>query len=263
MFAVEPKLLNRLQPHLRRVLILDPSPVSARMLADVVKALGAAHVATAGEERTGLELCRDIEFSLIFVESHGPALDGTLFTRKLRRGRSLCRQTPVIMVTAQATATLIKNARDAGVHEFVRKPYAAGDLLKRVEAACLKPRDWVEAVGYVGPDRRRFNSAEYEGPRKRKADASAGAGAKLEQAVRILRSAVAAYDCDPEQAERAIAVQAGFLIAMLPDMAELRPRRAIEALQVALADKRVPDGVAGPAQELSDWLKLEPLAGAA
>nr|6SFT_A Chain A, Two-component receiver protein CleD [Caulobacter vibrioides NA1000] len=35
-----------------------------------------------------------------------------------------------------------------------------------------KPREWVEAVAYVGPDRRRFNSADYKGPRKRKADAS-------------------------------------------------------------------------------------------
>ena len=54
----------------------------------------------------------------------------------------------------------------------MRKPFTIKDLERRLEAVTLKPRDWVEAVQYVGPDRRRFNSAEYKGPRKRKADAS-------------------------------------------------------------------------------------------
>ena len=38
----------------------------------------------------------------------------------------------------------------------MRKPFTIGDLERRLEAVTLKPRDWVEAVQYVGPDRRRF-----------------------------------------------------------------------------------------------------------
>jgi CheY-like chemotaxis protein len=113
------------------------------------------------------------------------------------------------MVTGEATAAAIKGARDAGVHEFLRKPYTTGDLFKRVENVALKPRPWVEAVGYVGPDRRRFNSGEYSGARKRRADGSTSGPIDVkDQALRILVSAMSQFDQDPAQAMRAIRQQA-------------------------------------------------------
>jgi hypothetical protein len=83
------------------------------------------------------------------------------------------------------------------------------DLLRRLEAVMLKQRDWVEAVQYVGPDRRRFNSGEYAGPRKRKSDARASPDAsRVLQALKIVRSAAGALDSDWIQARRALASQA-------------------------------------------------------
>jgi hypothetical protein len=79
------------------------------------------------------------------------------------------------MVTAEATPSSIGGARNSGVHEFLRKPYTAGDLFRRVENVVLKPRDWIEAQMYVGPDRRRFNSEDYGGSKKRRADAAKAA----------------------------------------------------------------------------------------
>ena len=38
----------------------------------------------------------------------------------------------MIVVSAEATAERIKAARDAGAHEFLKKPFSAGDLFKRV-----------------------------------------------------------------------------------------------------------------------------------
>ena len=77
---------------------------------------------------------------------------------------------PVILYTADATVDTIKGARDAGAHEFLRKPYTIKDLFRRVENVVFKPRDWIEAQMYVGPDRRRFNSESYAGARKRQAE---------------------------------------------------------------------------------------------
>ena len=72
------------------------------------------------------------------------------------------------MVTAEATAAAILAARHAaGVHEFLRKPYTIKDVMRRLDAAILRQREWIEAVSYIGPDRRRFNSGDYVGPRKR------------------------------------------------------------------------------------------------
>ena len=79
------------------------------------------------------------------------------------------------------------------MHEFLRKPFTIKDLLRRLEAVTLRQRDWVEAVGYVGPDRRRFNSGDYSGALKRRSDAQATPDSeRMAQALKILRSAIAA-----------------------------------------------------------------------
>ncbi len=175
---------------------------------------------------------------MIFTERAGPKLDGESLTRKLRRSNLAARRAPVIMVTADATASSIKGARDSGVHEFLRKPFTSADLFKRVENVALKPRDWIEAVGYVGPDRRRFNSGEYAGPQKRKADkpasAAAAALAVKDQALRILAAALSQFDNDPMQAVRAARQQAETLKALAIKASDARLVIAATGLEACL-----------------------------
>lgn len=218
MFAIDTKTLSRIEPVVRRTLVVDPNPHSARLLMDVMKALGAREVVTEPDNKRAMAMARDLEPGLIFTERSGPGLDGEELTRLIRRSGMPCRRAPIIMVTADATASSIMGARDVGVHEFLRKPYTSNDLFKRIENVALKPRDWIEAVGYVGPDRRRFNSGEYAGPAKRRSDkpasAAAEAAAVKDQAMRILSSAMTQFDNDPAQAVRAIRQQAETLKAL-------------------------------------------------
>jgi DNA-binding response OmpR family regulator len=121
----------------------------------------------------------------------------------------MCRRSPVIMISAQATAASIIGARDSGVHEFLRKPFTIKDLVRRLEAVSARPRDWIEGIGYIGPDRRRFNSGDYSGPMKRRVDhAVTPDEARFVQALKIMRSAIAAIDTDPRQALRSLTAQA-------------------------------------------------------
>ena len=113
------------------------------------------------------------------------------------------------MISSEATAAAILGARDAGVHEFLRRPFTIKDLVRRLEAVAVRPRDWVEGVGYVGPDRRRFNSGDYSGPLRRRVDHAVTPGdARLQQALRILKAAMGAIEADPRQALRAMLAQA-------------------------------------------------------
>lgn len=239
MFAADHRLLAKLAPMLRRVLIVDPNAHSARMLTEIIKGLGAAEIMVEPTSDRALKTAADLDPGIVFTERTGEKLDGEALARSLRRSHLDCRRAPIIMVTSEATATTILGARDAGVHEFLRKPYTSADLFKRVENVALKPRDWVEAVGYVGPDRRRFNSAEFSGPGKRKADkpttgAEANAAAK-DQAMRILASALDQFDSDPAQAVRAIREQASQLKALAMKASDSRLVVAVGALEVTLA----------------------------
>ncbi|WP_336970446.1 response regulator [Brevundimonas aurantiaca] len=209
MFTADAKTLSRIEPTVRRVAIIEPNAASARLMSDLIKGLGAREIYVESDEERAVELLRDVEPGVIFTEYAGPTLSGERLARRVRRSSMVCRMAPIIMVTNEATAAAIKGARDAGVHEFLRKPYTTGDLFKRVENVALKPRPWIEAVGYVGPDRRRFNSGEYAGAPKRRTDASAKGGLDIkDQAMRILVAAMAQFDQDPAQATRAIRQQA-------------------------------------------------------
>lgn len=242
MFAADFKILNQIQPVMRRVLIVDPNPASARLLLDILKGLGGREIIVEADEHRALEHARELEPGLIFTERSGPRLDGEQLARKIRRSSMVCREVPIIMMTAEATASSIKGARDAGIHEFLRKPFTAADLLRRVQNVALKPREWIEAVGYVGPDRRRFNSGEYAGPQKRKADKPASAEATIlavkDQAMRILAASLAQFDSDPMQAVRAITQQAMKLKALAIETSNAGLATSVAGLDVVLASGR-------------------------
>jgi CheY-like chemotaxis protein len=202
------RTIQRVAAKTQRVMVVDPNPATGRLLAEHLRPLGGVQIFSATTAEKGYAMARAVEPQLIFVEHAQNGVDGLAFTRKIRRSDLTCREAPVIMCTADATAETIYGARDAGVHEFMRKPFNLKDLERRLEAVTLKPRGWVEAVGYVGPDRRRFNSADYKGPRKREADQAGTPAARLSQALRIVKSAAQALDTEPAQARRALAAQA-------------------------------------------------------
>lgn len=238
MFAADARVLSRIAPTIHRVVIADPNLASARLLVDIMKSLGSREVVVETDEGRVVDAIREIEPGLVFTERTGPKLDGERLTRNLRRSNLSCRRAPVIMITADATATTIKGARDCGVHEFLRKPFTSSDLFRRVENVALKPRDWVEGVSYVGPDRRRFNSGEYAGPQKRKVDKPAsGASAAIaikDQAMRILAAALAQFDNDPTQAIRAARTQAETLKALAIKTSDAQLAIAASALEAVV-----------------------------
>lgn len=255
MFAADARTLAKIEPVIRRVLIVDPHMPSARLLADLMKGMGAREVMMEQDEKAALAAARDLEPGIVFTEHAGPQLDGESLTRRLRRSNLSCRRAPVIMVTATATAASIKGARDCGVHEYLRKPFTSGDLFKRVEIVTMKPRDWIEAVGYVGPDRRRFNSGEYAGPQKRSVDKPKSAAevtlASKDQAMRILAAALDQFDSDPMQAVRAVREQAVVLKALGMKVSDTRLIIATSALESALAAGPPTKGtLAGPINAL-------------
>ena len=218
MFDGDRLTYEKMAPKLKRVLIADPQPASARLLSEIMRDIARSHCWVATDNSRALKLAETCDPQLIVVELGSEKVDGLAFTKKLRRSTWASRKAPVIAVTGAATAASILAARDSGMHEFLRKPYSMKDLVRRLEAVTLKERDWVEAVGYIGPDRRRFNSGEYAGPLKRRNDGSETPyQQKINQALKIIRAAVAASDTDPEQAMRAMVTQANTIQSIATD----------------------------------------------
>jgi DNA-binding response OmpR family regulator len=207
-FSSDAKIISRMAPMLQRVMVVDPQPAGARLIGELMRDVARSQIWVAESNEKAIRLAGSYDPHIIFAEMGPAPLDGIAFVRELRRSHLAARYAPVIMVTAQATAGGILAARDAGVHEFLCKPFTMKDLLRRLEAVTLRQRDWVEAVNYVGPDRRRFNSGDYSGSLKRRSDTTATPDAeRLAQALKILRSAINAVGIDPSQAMRSMQAQ--------------------------------------------------------
>jgi DNA-binding response OmpR family regulator len=194
------------------MLVIDPNPNTAKMLAEFLRTLVPnCQVFGAQTDERALRIIETADPQVIFVEYKGPDVDGLALTKKLRRSDLPGRAIPVIVVTAEATTAAIIGCRDAGVHEFLRRPFNLGDLKKRLDAVVDRPREWVEGINYIGPDRRRFNSADYKGPRKRGPEGASPVAQRIGQAIKIIKAAEGALFSDPKQAMRALRAQVRIL----------------------------------------------------
>ena len=197
------------QPQIK-ALILDDDRASTSLLGSLLRTARHCLAFEAADLAAATVLLDQIVPDLIFVAHTPPTLDATLFTRELRRSDLAARKTPVVMLASEPTQSTTLAARDAGVHEVLRKPFTIKDLMARVDLLVGKERRWIEGVAYVGPDRRRFNSAEFSGAKRRRIDKEMSSPEKVRigQALKIMKAAVDAIETEPRQALRALRAQA-------------------------------------------------------
>jgi Response regulators consisting of a CheY-like receiver domain and a winged-helix DNA-binding domain len=139
-------------------IVLDARANMATLVADMLRMLGWRDIREVTEAGQALLLLQRAEFELIIVDDALGGVDAVEMVRRLRADTtSPNRLTTVIMMSAAPDLKRIAAARDAGVTEFLRKPFAARDLKARLDALSTSPRPFVEAAAYAGPDRRRRN----------------------------------------------------------------------------------------------------------
>jgi two-component system, chemotaxis family, chemotaxis protein CheY len=138
------------------VLIADGSAHMASLIVGMLKNVGVRSVATASNSSDALRALRTGAFDALVVDAHLAPIDGIGLTRQIRGlPTPKARGIPIVILFSEADRPLVEAARDAGVTEILRKPLSAKALAVRLEQAVGRPRGFVEAAAYVGPDRRR------------------------------------------------------------------------------------------------------------
>lgn len=153
------------------MLVVEDTQPMQRLLVSVLDALGIKNVETAhnGEEgyRAFLQRNHDIVLSDWAMEP----IDGIELTRRVRQSKiSPNRLVPVILITGYSAWSRVEEARDAGVTEFLVKPFTANDIARRITHVINRPRDFIETQDFFGPDRRRRGDSQangYRGPLRR------------------------------------------------------------------------------------------------
>ena len=164
-----------------RVLLVDDNQHMRSIVAAVLAGVGVQHVRECCDGAEALDSLRQWPADMAIVDFHMSPIDGVEFTRLVRQaGDSPNPFLPIIMLTGHAARARVEEARDAGVTEFVVKPVTARAVLDRINAVINKPRPFIRTGEYFGPDRRRRQDPNYQGPWRRQGDdgLSAAAAAK-------------------------------------------------------------------------------------
>jgi CheY-like chemotaxis protein len=154
-----------------RALVADRSVHMNGLIGEMLRSLKIRHIDDV-HDLAAVERAISTQFyHLILIDAELAPSEDLDLVRKLRLSEEHPnRNVPIIMMAATPSAALIAAARDAGVTEFLRKPFAAQHIALRMEAFQASPREFVTVDSYMGPDRRRRIVAD--APQRRAADTS-------------------------------------------------------------------------------------------
>jgi len=154
-----------------RLLIVDDNRHASEIVRSILASVGAQDIVMATTVERAFTLLQAEPFDLLIVDQNlGKGDEGIALVRRLRQDpKSVNPYLPVLMLTGYTEQRRVQAARDAGVSEFLSKPFTIMGLLQRIEAIIHQPRPFVKSHDYFGPDRRRRQDPDYRGPERRKA----------------------------------------------------------------------------------------------
>ena len=155
-----------------RALVAEDNEHMRILLRALLNAVGIRRIKECADGADALAALSLFEPEFVITDLSMARMDGIEFTRAVRAlPKPSLNTVPIIMVTGHTERARIEAARDAGVTELLVKPVSAQALFARIEEIVLRPRPFVRAGGYYGPDRRRHAKPNYAGPWRRATDA--------------------------------------------------------------------------------------------
>lgn len=141
------------------IAIADPDVKMAHLVKNLLTTLGCTRIFMVRDGQEMMDLIREERVDMVITEWEMNKVSGIELTQYLRRSLdSPNRMMPIIMLTAHSDGRDIRIARDAGISEFLIKPFSAKTLMERVHAVVEDPRALILCKSFVGPDRRRSSS---------------------------------------------------------------------------------------------------------
>lgn len=119
-----------------RVLVVEDEVKMSALLRDGLIREG-HFVTLTGNGAEGLALASEYEFEAIILDRMLPLLDGIEVTRRLRKKNC---NTPILMLTARDAVEDVVSGLDAGVDDYLAKPFALAELFARLRALHRRPQ---------------------------------------------------------------------------------------------------------------------------
>lgn len=153
------------------ILVVEDNQPMLDITRSLLMTFGVSHVYQAKNGEEGFQVYKKYNPDLIIADWMMKPIDGISFTRLIRNDpKSPNPFVPVILMTGFSEKRRVLQARDAGITEFLVKPFNARDLYRRIAQIIERPRQFVRSEDFFGPDRRRKINPHYNGPLRREHD---------------------------------------------------------------------------------------------
>ena len=120
-----------------RVMIVDDYNTMLRILRNLLRQLDINNVEEATDGEKALDLMRRTAFDLVISDWNMAPMTGLDLLRAVRADEKL-RRIPFIMVTAESKTENVITAKQAGVSNYIVKPFNAETLRMKIESVFAK-----------------------------------------------------------------------------------------------------------------------------
>lgn len=125
-------MLNREAIRAARILIVDDQPANIALLERVLQQGGYANICRTTDPRKALELFGIYEPDLILMDLAMPHVDGLSLMKQLRSRIPNGHYLPILVLTADGTASAKRQALSLGARDFLEKPFDVQEAILRV-----------------------------------------------------------------------------------------------------------------------------------
>ncbi|WP_373061824.1 response regulator [Gemmatimonas sp.] len=115
-----------------KFLVVDDSATMRRIVINSLQRIGFSDTVEAGDGQEALAKF-DSSIQFVITDWNMPNMSGTEFTKVLR-SRDDGRHVPVLMVTARSVKEDILTAMEAGVNNYIVKPFTPQVLKEKIDA---------------------------------------------------------------------------------------------------------------------------------
>jgi CheY-like chemotaxis protein len=112
-----------------KILVIDDEPIIRLLFKETLKGLG-HQVATAETGARGLQLVKEQDFGLVFLDLKMPGMDGA---EVFRRIKALRPDLPVTIITGHPDGDLMARALAEGPFGVMNKPFSVSDITTAVQ----------------------------------------------------------------------------------------------------------------------------------
>jgi two-component system chemotaxis response regulator CheY len=113
------------------ILIVDDYKTMLRIIRNLLKQLGFENVDEATDGSQALQKLRESKFGLVISDWNMEPMSGIQLLREVRADAGLKRM-PFVMVTAESKTENVVIAKDAGVTNYIVKPFNAATLKSKL-----------------------------------------------------------------------------------------------------------------------------------